>query len=190
MKVLLGLLLALSTQTYAADTQIVNADGIQISTGGPLINPINSGVLNLRTAESAVLFSAPTDANSIYLQTGAVTVEAGVSGMIRAITGPVADGLSDGYTGNAEMGTSAGKGDGYSGDVILSGGVNADVADNSGRVRFSAIRTMVESGYFQLYKDANPPAGPTVEAGDMYYDTDDNKVKVYNGSQWKTLAYE
>lgn len=188
MKLFIALLLAFTPAAFAHETDVID-DVIQISTGGPLISPANDGIINLRTKESAVLFESMSDANSVYVQTGAVTVSEAISGMIRLVTGP-GSGVEDGYSGNVEAITGDSSGDAFSGDVHLSAGVNGDVADNGGRVRFSAIRTKLERGFFQLYKDADPPAGATVEAGDMYYDTDDNKVKVYNGSQWKTLAYE
>lgn len=188
MKLFIALALAFSSQSFATETDIID-NVIQISTGGPLISPANNGVLNLRTAESAVLFNAMSDANSIYGQTGQVTVNGGVSGMIRFVTGP-ATGVENGYTGNFEAFTSDCSGEGFCGDIHLGAGANGDNVDHGGRNRFSGIRTMVESGYFQLYKSSGPPTGISVEAGDMYFDTDDNKVKVYNGSQWKTLAYE
>lgn len=162
---------------------------IQISTGGDLISSPDDGLINIRTAPNLAVFASPDNKGAIYQQTGDSSVEGGVSGFITSITGAGTH-ATEGYSGNNLVGTGASSGTGFSGDVTLAPGVNGDNTDNGGRVIVSAIRMKWAGteGFFQLFKGASPPAGVTPEAGDMYYDTDVNKIMLYNGTTWETVT--
>lgn len=162
---------------------------IQISTGGSLIASPDDGLINIRTAPNLALFASPDNKGAIYHQTGDSSVEGGISGFITSITGAGTH-ATEGYSGNNLLATGSSSGAGFSGDVQLFAGVNGDVTDNGGRVVVSSIRMKWggTEGFFQLFKGASPPAGVTPEAGDMYYDTDVNKIMLYNGVTWETVT--
>jgi len=181
----IALALMFSLPSLAHETDIAD-DAVQVVTG-PLYSPISDGVLHLGTKESATTWESESDANSIYIDSGQVTVTGGVSGMIRLITGTGAN-ATNGYAGNIESFTGDASGEGFAGDFSVVCGQNGDGADNGGRVRLAAIRTQIERGYFRLATE--PPTGVTPQEGDEYFDPADHKVHVYSQGQWKTLAFE
>lgn len=88
---------------------------------------------------------------------------------------------AEGWSGNTYIQT-GGVADeaGECGDVILAAGQNQSDASKSGKV--------IAQSPFRLMLASSDPAGG--EQGDMYFNTSSNKVKVYDGSQWKTLQFE
>lgn len=162
---------------------------VQISAGETLVgSPVTNG-LYLMTPNSAALFASPTDASAIQILSGGTTTEEGTGGKIVIKTGD-ASGVTDGYSENVTIQTGGSLGAGFSGDIVLNPGSHASDADSNGRILVNTIRLKWtgSGGFFQPFVGDAPPAGITPEAGDVYYDTDVNKLMLYNGSTWETVT--
>lgn len=98
-------------------------------------------------------------------------------------------GSKSGGTGNTgkvhiQSGNSNG---GASGDIDLTSGFAA--SENSrGSVRVDAKKLQIDSGFLNVWNQSSDPTTPTPSSGDVYYNTTDKIMKIYDGSQWSGLS--
>lgn len=70
-------------------------------------------------------------------------------------------------------------------------GISADistVASNNANVTTVATNIVDVNSFAEVYRIAATEPTTSLDEGDLYYDTTDNKVQVYNGSAWQDVA--
>lgn len=112
----------------------------------------------------------------LYLSTGAADGSSGNSGPIAVASGTGANGNS----GTIDI--SSGSASATSGNVNIRTGS----AGTRGDVVIDAPRLDQQSGFIRFYNNSSDPAGAI--AGDVYYNSISNKLKLYNGVTWETIT--
>ncbi len=70
-------------------------------------------------------------------------------------------------------------------------GISANVttvATNNANVTTVATNIVNVNAFAEVYRIASSAPSSSLDEGDLYYDTTDNKVQVYNGSAWQDVA--
>jgi hypothetical protein len=69
-------------------------------------------------------------------------------------------------------------------------GVNAAeiVYSPTGRMSSTNVQTAIDELAGDYFMQAAAPSGSQLNEGDLWYDTDDDELKVYRGTAWQTLA--
>ena len=69
-------------------------------------------------------------------------------------------------------------------------GVNATdiVYAPTGRMSTTNVQAALDELAGDYFMQAAAPSGSQLNEGDLWYDTDDDELKVYRGTQWQTLA--
>jgi hypothetical protein len=69
-------------------------------------------------------------------------------------------------------------------------GVNAAeiVYSPTGRMSSTNVQTAIDELAGDYFMQAAAPSGSQLNEGDLWYDTDDDELKVYRGTDWQTLA--
>ena len=58
----------------------------------------------------------------------------------------------------------------------------------SGRMESTNVQTALDEIAGDYFVQAGTPSGSQLNEGDLWYDTDDDEIKVYRESTWQTLA--
>ena len=58
----------------------------------------------------------------------------------------------------------------------------------SGRMESTNVQTALDEIAGDYFVQAGTPSGSQLNEGDLWYDTDDDELKVYRGTTWQTLA--
>jgi hypothetical protein len=69
-------------------------------------------------------------------------------------------------------------------------GVGGGIGVGSRRTVFAITVDINQSGSMRIPHNPNDPngAGNTITTGSMYYDTTNNRIRIWNGSAWRTIA--
>lgn len=140
----------------------------------------NSGELNLSTGAPQGVTSGNSGDINIFSGAAAAAPN-GTSGEIAIITGQ-----ADGASGNVEI-TTGQSISAASGHIQLTTAAGVD-ADSQGEVQLGAKRVR-NSTILKLHDLAADPTDLSVyEAGDMYFNTTSDKVRVYDGAVWADVG--
>lgn len=148
---------------------------------------LQSGASTANKTEAGGIASGPLVVQSGLTKnsaSGNITIQSGDSEyqsgdvFVRSGNGILED---EGWSGNLYLQTGGSIGDAAQcGDVVLAAGQNQDDSAKNGKI-------LAES-QFRLMLSSSDPSNPV--QGCMYFNTSSSKVKVYDGSQWKVLAFE
>ena len=58
----------------------------------------------------------------------------------------------------------------------------------SGRLESTNVQAALDELAGDYFVQAGTPSGSQLNEGDLWYDTDDDELKVYRGTTWQTLA--
>jgi hypothetical protein len=58
----------------------------------------------------------------------------------------------------------------------------------TGRMAATNVQTALDEIAGDYFVQAGTPSGSQLNEGDLWYDTDDDELKVYRGTTWQTLA--
>ena len=58
----------------------------------------------------------------------------------------------------------------------------------SGRMESTNVQAALDELAGDYFVQAGTPSGSQLNEGDLWYDTDDDELKVYRGTTWQTLA--
>ncbi len=58
----------------------------------------------------------------------------------------------------------------------------------TGRMSSTNVQAALDELSGDYFMQATTPTGSQLNEGDLWYDTDDDELKVYRGTQWQTLA--
>ena len=58
----------------------------------------------------------------------------------------------------------------------------------SGKMSSTNMQNAIDELAGEHFKGTSEPTGSQLDEGDLWYDTDDDELKVYRGTQWQTLA--
>jgi hypothetical protein len=58
----------------------------------------------------------------------------------------------------------------------------------TGRMAATTVQGALDELAGDFFVQAGTPSGSQLNEGDLWYDTDDDELKVYRGSTWQTLA--
>jgi hypothetical protein len=58
----------------------------------------------------------------------------------------------------------------------------------SGRMAATTVQTALDEIAGDFFVQDGTPSGSQLNEGDLWYDTDDDELKVYRGTTWQTLA--
>jgi hypothetical protein len=74
-------------------------------------------------------------------------------------------------------------------NTAISGASATDIIYSpSGRMEATNIQTAIDEIAGDYFVQAGTPSGSQLNEGDLWYDTDDDEIKVYRESTWQTLA--
>jgi|TARA_B100000902_G_scaffold371722_1_gene398092 hypothetical protein len=74
-------------------------------------------------------------------------------------------------------------------NTAISGANASDIVyAPSGRMSSTNIQDALDELSGDYFMQAAQPTGSQLNEGDLWYDTDDDELKVYRGTQWQTLA--
>jgi len=74
-------------------------------------------------------------------------------------------------------------------NTAISGANASDIVyAPSGRMSSTNIQDALDELSGDYFMQAATPTGSQLNEGDLWYDTDDDELKVYRGTQWQTLA--
>ena len=65
---------------------------------------------------------------------------------------------------------------------------SAIIYEPSGRMESTNVQAALDELAGDYFVQAGTPSGSQLNEGDLWYDTDDDEIKVYRESTWQTLA--